>query len=268
MPIISTTLFETPTVSIYKIPTGKVSLSNWALDESTLLWKGTLKLIEQEVIEDSQEELAAGSSEIIWETGASAAAAYSKDKNADPKDKNADSKDRKDTAGLRAKIELSNVWTIPPMVGSLTSISKDFTWAEIWYNQGKVGNNGEETVVMSESKRVYRVLAQLPGSGYHQKELKPQGNSLKVQSKGLKDTKSESSELLKHQDTTADSPIQVALALEFPDSYNASSFSEALGLYKRRYLSFQEQDLDSGLAQDDSESEDFDDFVSSKAGVL
>lgn len=44
---INSNLFECSKVSVFKIPPGNISLSQWSIYESNVVWKGGLRLIEQ-----------------------------------------------------------------------------------------------------------------------------------------------------------------------------------------------------------------------------
>lgn len=167
--VISTILFESDHVIIFKIPPG----DEWDLKQTNIVWQGRLRLIEQESIQEEP------SNDII-----------------------------KPFDGLRAKIELFN--RLP---------TGDEIWAEIWYNpvcqlesDVSLANNGQETIQLKNSSRFYKIIAQLPGSGYHP---------------------------LRHN--YKDNHVQVALGLKFNDTHLAISFQESLMIYKRRFRNYEDQ---------------------------
>lgn len=173
MSVLNNTLFEAQGVSAFKIPPGTVSLSKWNPDTSNVVWKGNIRLIEQESTESP-------ASAAVFE-------------------------------GLRLKLELFNKTKLG---------LEDVPWAEVWYNpmseldnQYRIANDGEDTIRMSdESSKYYKIITQLPGTGYHPLDSKSND-------KGL--------------------VLQVALGLKFDDLYAAVSFSEALGIYRKRFRSYQ-----------------------------
>lgn len=213
MSVVSHLLFETHNVVAFKIPPGKISVSNWSKD--SIVWKGSLRLLEQEtVIEEN-------------------AAPY---------------------MGLRLKLELFNKEKLTLLLEDFTEVDNDVQWAEVWYNprdEGAPGfcvaNDGEETIEITESPKYYKIITQLPKTGYH---------PLEGESKG--------------------STLQVALGIKFEDSFSAVSFAESLGIYRRRYRTLEEkfhydkhlltlqQRIRNGLGVSDDEKEstpasDFDD---------
>lgn len=241
--IISTKLFETDGVSAFKIPPGIPTLSKWNLDNNSIIWTGNLRVIEQELITDGITDAFPLPEDSLFSEGD-----FLSQSQRIPKPYN----------GLRLKLELYNTVSIPPNVGSLTTTNKDLVWAEIWYNpaplndsdnsffginnhdmdqdvsfdsEGDLGenhtsnncsyaiaNNGEETIQTTESSKYYKIIGQIPESGYHPfdpKHLLEELGPVKV--------------------------LQVALGLKFDESFNAVSFAESLGIYKRRYRNFEDQ---------------------------
>lgn len=230
--IIATKLFETDGVSAFKIPSGSPTLSKWDLSGNNILWTGCLRAIEQELVTDSLTDALPLPNQSLFSGGD-----YLDSSRNIPKPYN----------GLRLKLELYNTVTVPPTVGSLTTTTKDLVWAEIWYNpaplkdtdnsyfginsdlgdanEGDLGvelksgssytiaNNGEETIQGTESSKYYKIISQIPESGYHPYD--PTHGSEKV--------------------------LQVALGLKFDESFNAVSFAESLAIYKRRYRNFEDQ---------------------------
>lgn len=179
MSVLSNTLFEAHGVSALRIPPGKPSLSKWKTDASKVVWKGSVRLIEQEMTEI---------------TGPSAI-----------------------YEGLRLKLELYNHSShlLPDSPDALVP------WAEVWYNpwaetsnQFCIANDGEDTIsVSAESNRYYKIVTQLPGTGYHP---------------------------WKCQSSQSGLILQVALGLKFDDAFAAISFAEALGIYRKRFNSYQD----------------------------
>lgn len=179
MSVLNNTLFEAHGVSCLKIPPGKPSLAKWNTDPSNVVWKGSVRLIEQEMTD------ASGPSAVF--------------------------------EGLRLKLELYNHH--PSLLPDQTDTC--IPWAEVWYNPVAEANNGfciandgEDTISVSpESSRYYRIITQLPGTGYHPLH-----------------TESNPSGLI----------LQVALGLKFDDLFTAVSFAEALGIYRKRFNSYQD----------------------------
>lgn len=212
--LIPTTLFEGDGVSVFVIPPGDAKMLRWdALSQNTL-WKGQIRLIEQESIKGGPDfalSLPSGLSD-------EAAAAHV------PVGRFL-SEPTKPMDGLRLKLELYNKQKVPPSVGSLTTTSKDTVWGQVWYNpvdfsreeEGLgaffIANNQEETIQMSDSAKHYKIIVQLPGSEYVPYE-NPRNNL---------------------------SQQQVALGLCFNDRTTALVFSEAISVYKRRFRNYQDQ---------------------------
>ncbi|ODV82137.1 uncharacterized protein CANTADRAFT_35300, partial [Suhomyces tanzawaensis NRRL Y-17324] len=225
--IVSTVLFESSEVVVFKIPPGPSKLAKWNLNESNVIWRGSIRLVEQEVIQEETKETRETNDNYdthiqgelltsVLENSSTSSTAVDGDHSPDP------SPDPSPPhQGLRAKIELFNTQTIPPSVGSLTSVRKDTQWAEVWYNpidriasEGiKIANNGQDTVQITESSRYYKIVAQLPQTGYHPRAIDDDDLDL----------------------------LQIGLGLKFRESYQAISFSESLNLYRRRYRNFEEQ---------------------------
>lgn len=132
--LVSSVLFKTDHATVFKIPPGSASLGNWTT--SHVVWRGSLKVIEQE-------DINAG--------------------------------DDKSARGLRLKIELANKETLNLMLEDFSEVENDSPWAEVWYNpfEGSdfgctIGNDGHDTIVTTaESAKYYKITTQLPGTGYH-----------------------------------------------------------------------------------------------------
>jgi hypothetical protein len=207
--IVSTVLFESNNVNVFKIPPGDVNLSKWNLKRDNVIWTGNIRLIEQELINDHTD---------VWDISTP----FGETNEIDPQNIPQPTL-IKPYNGLRAKLELYNKEVIPPTVGSLTTITKDVTWGEVWYNpiaadaEFLISNDGLETLQMTrESPKYYKFIVQLPGSGYHpfvDREKSEESSSL----------------------------LQVALGIKFNDSFQAISFSDSLNTYRRRFRNFQEQ---------------------------
>lgn len=188
MSIVSNQLFDTHKVLVFKIPPGEVTLPRWDTKEQNVVWKGNLRLIEEEeTIEDEIEK--------------------------EPYEL------------LRLKLEFYNADKADPLLDNIEGFDKSQVWAEAWFNpfreQGidwAIANDKDDTIKMTpESPKYYKVVLQLPGSGYHP-------FSFKMASK-------------------KQSVLQIALGLKFEDSFNAMSFSESLGIYRRRFKAFHEKFL-------------------------
>ncbi|KAM9933781.1 hypothetical protein OXX80_006598 [Metschnikowia pulcherrima] len=178
--LISNVLFECDNVSVFKIPPGTVSLKKW--DSAKIVWRGSIRLLEEEQTAASPES-----------------APYS---------------------GLRLKLELYNKKGSAAVSDHFRTAGNVLSWAEVWFNpfsesdlDYKVGNDGADTIVMTpESSKYYKIVSQLPDTGYC---------PLRREEKGFL--------------------LQVALGLQFHDSFAASSFSESLAIYKRHFRNFQEK---------------------------
>lgn len=204
--VISTVLFECKNVNAYKIPPGNVSLSKWNLLDQNIVWRGSAQLIEEEVIDDELEAFAPVPDK--WSGGDMQAHGRQGDHL---------------EQGLRLKLVLYN------NKRSSENCDEHIAWAETWYNPLSVegdeqasdkiyiANDRQETIQATESRGYYKIISQLPGSGYHPY---------------LGET---------YWDESENAPLQVALGLRFADSFDAISFSESLALYKRRFKNFEEQ---------------------------
>ncbi|KAK6456510.1 uncharacterized protein RJT20DRAFT_135262 [Scheffersomyces xylosifermentans] len=240
--IISTVLFQSTNVAIYSIPPGELSLSKWDLKESNIIWTGHLRLIEEEVIRDNVDLFASFPDALhnhnqvdasVWDDSGVHGDSHTEDVERLHGGRQQEKRPSKPFECLRAKLELYNEVVIPPGVGSLTSTKKDVIWAETWYNPSpilaedlgadeyfKIANNGQETIQMTkESSKYYKIIAQLPGSGYHP--------FTKDNVQGFDDDNG----ML----------LQVALGLKFYESFDNISFSESLNIYKRRFRNFEDQ---------------------------
>ncbi|KAK6460543.1 hypothetical protein DFJ63DRAFT_230398 [Scheffersomyces coipomensis] len=234
--LISTTLFEESNVSVFKIPPGELSISKWNLNESNIIWKGNLRLIEQEVIQDDVDLFATlpgsrlhSTDTLTWGN------TLQRVKVCD--DKFINKGPKKPYESLRAKLELYNPVTIHPSVGNLTTVNREELWAEVWYNpiassnidhdnnrddQFSIANDGQETIQMSkESPKFYKIISQLPSSGYQP----------------IQGTTAYSDSLFNEKGVL----LQVALGIKLGDSADATGFSESFNLYKRRFRNVEEQ---------------------------
>ena len=138
-------------------------------------------------------------------------------------------------------------------------IEEEFVpWAEVWYNpldkpgeNFSIAKNGEETIQLAlENCQNFKIIAQLPGSGYHPIEQHPVS-------------------------TAVESNItQIALELRFSKEEQGMSFLGALDRYHANYSSvletylYEEQlaktadlRLDSGIEDDELDDDGFGDFV-------
>lgn len=190
MSTVTNQLFDTNNVLVFRIPPGSVLVSKWDTKGSNVVWRGGLRLIEEEeIIED-------------------------------------ESKDKREAYQLlRLKIHLYNEGGSKLLLRDSQDSEQDEIWAEAWYNpfrelgiECSIANDGGEAIEMSdESLKFYKIVVQLPGSGYHPFPL--------------------------NKSSTKRSVLQVALGLKFENSFDATSFSESLGIYKRRFKAFQEKQL-------------------------
>lgn len=226
--IISTTLFEAEDVAVFRIPPGNLSLSKWDINDSNIIWRGNLRLIEEELIQDDKRVFLTGSNEAGVQSlspftlGSQLSLFHHRD---------TDDAHIKPFRGLRLKLELFNVdncLVVPPNDFGLEDTA---TWAEVWYNPLLVeqddtdiepnhyfiANNRQETIQMTpQSSKFYKIIVQLPGSGYHP---------------FLEEEQSAQDGLL----------LQVALGLKISENFAAISFSESLSLYRRRFKNFVDQ---------------------------
>lgn len=257
--IITSTLFETGGVSAFTIPPGDNSLSKWNINDSNIIWKGHLRLIEEELIPDEDEE--GGSS--LWKGSEATGDELSWFVNTDGTGPNA----QKDEPmlpyrGLRLKLELFNIRKVGLSTLGNGNAVEDVVWAEVWYNpredtgieadRHRIANNGQDTIQMTpQSSKFYRLIVQLPGSGYHPFRLADQ------------------------QGGDDEQLVQVALGLKISENFSAISFSESLSIYRRRFKNVEDQynyemrllqienklkSLSIGNASDQQESSDDDDF--------
>ncbi|GEQ71099.1 hypothetical protein JCM33374_g4780 [Metschnikowia sp. JCM 33374] len=190
--LISNVLFESDGISAFKISPGPVSLSTW--QSKPIVWKGSVRLVEEE------------QTSVTPET-----APYT---------------------GLRLKLELYNKNAQDAVSGHFRESENSVSWAEVWYNPFsgtdlayKISNDGSDTITMTpESSKYYKVITQLPDTGYY---------PLPTSEKGFL--------------------LQVALGLQFDDSFTASSFSESLSIYRRHFRNFQEKFLyDNNIGSEES----------------
>lgn len=179
--LVSSTLFQTSTAYVFKIPPGSPKLGNWTT--SDVVWKGSLRVIEQEDTEVSE---------------------------------------RSRVSGLRLKLELYNNETLNLLLEDFFRVHKEIPWAEVWYNPFLesglgfvIGNDGQDTIMTTpESSKYYKIITQLPRSGYH---------PFKPPEKGFL--------------------LQVALGLKFGNSSDSAAFSESLAIYRRRFRNYHEPAL-------------------------
>lgn len=189
MSVVSHQLFDTHNVLVFKIPPGEVSLRRWETKGDNVVWRGSLRLLEVE------------------------------------EDDNDGNSKKEPYQLLRLKLELYRKDLAEGLVDNLTEGGNESIWAEAWYNPFRelsidcsVANDGEDSIQMvPESSKYYRVVLQLPRSGYHPFSIK--------------------------RTSTKQSVLQVALGLKFEDSFNAMSFSESIGIYRRRFKAYQEKYL-------------------------
>lgn len=174
--IVSSVLFQTKSAYVFKIPPGLASLGNWTT--SDVVWKGCLKVVEQEEV---------------------------------------DVEDDSRACGLRLKLELYNHELLNLLLEVFSEVEQDTPWAEVWYNpfegsefKFSIGNDGQDTIAKSaESSKYYRIVTQLPGTGYHPFQPPEKGPLL-----------------------------QVALGLKFDNPVDSAEFSESLAIYKRRFQNY------------------------------
>lgn len=174
-------------VSVFRIPPGE-SLKVWDTSNKNVVWNGHLRFCEQEMAE----------------TGDSKASAAFE--------------------GLRLKLELYNLEVITQLLEDFVELKSDVPWAEVWYNpfketemHYKIANDGSSTITVSpQSSKCYRIVTQLPGTGYHPMEISSGTNGC---------------------------ILQVALGLRFNDEFTAILFAEALATYRRRFRNYQDKFL-------------------------
>lgn len=179
--LVSSVLFKSNTASVFKIPPGSPSLANWTTTDE--IWKGSLKVIEQEDTEVDEDERA---------------------------------------CGLRLKLELYNKVTLNLLLEDFSEVDKETPWAEVWYNPFSgsdfdyaISNDGKDTILSTpESSKYYKIVTQLPGTGYHPFQIPGKGPLL-----------------------------QVALGLKFEDLSDSAAFSESLAIYRRRFLNYHDTAL-------------------------
>lgn len=179
---ISSEVFECSDVSVFKIPPGDISMTDWNKYETNTVWRGNLKIIEEESFPEST------------------------DTDSDPHPP-ALPIDR-----IRLKLELFNNLMSGPGKRS------NELWAQVYFNPAheiKVAVNSdpeiqEETIQRTDSYRLFKIIAQIPGSQYI----------------GSKDQ---------------NECIQVALGLKFGDKIDAYTFIERLTSYKKLFQSYVEQ---------------------------
>lgn len=187
MTVVSHETFHTK-VAVFRIPPGENSLKKWNTSAENIVWKGHLRLCEQEVSD-------------AGDTAASSA-----------------------FEGLRLKLELYNPEVITQLLEDFVELESDVPWAEVWYNpfsesdmHYKISNDGSETIQVSPtSSRNYKIIAQLPGAGYHP---------------------------LDSGEDTKGCILQIALGLRFEDEFTAILFAETLATYRRRFRNYQDKFL-------------------------
>lgn len=179
---LSSEVFECSDVSVFKIPPGDLSITDWNKYEKTPVWSGHLKMIEEETFPDSIDTQLSPQYPPL------------------PIDR------------IRLKLELFNV------IGSGPSKKTQQLWALVWYNPifeiqvppGGAISNKEETIQRTDSYRLLKIIAQIPGSQY-------------IGSKNNNES------------------IQIALGLRFGDKIDAYTFIERLTSYKKLFNSYVEQ---------------------------
>ncbi|KAF3985812.1 hypothetical protein FT663_01730 [Candidozyma haemuli var. vulneris] len=190
MSIVTNQLFDTHNVSVFKIPPGDVSLSRWETKGSNVVWRGSLRLIEEEEVAEDDSRV-----------------------------------EKEPYQVLRLKLDFYNQESTGGLSDEFNELGKEHVWAESWYNpfrelgiECSIANDGGDAVKMTpESPKYYRIVLQLPGSGYHPFPQKKASEKQSV--------------------------LQVALGMKFEDSFNAMSFSESIGIYRRRFKAYQEKYL-------------------------
>lgn len=123
MSIVSNQLFDTHKVLVFKIPPGEVTLPRWDTKEQNVVWKGNLRLIEEEeTIEDEIEK--------------------------EPYEL------------LRLKLEFYNADKADPLLDNIEGFDKSQVWAEAWFNpfreQGidwAIANDKDDTIKMTQNLR-------------------------------------------------------------------------------------------------------------------
>lgn len=196
MSLLSHQIFLANHVSVFKIPPGEISLSKWNAAPENVVWQGHLRLLEQEV-EDSSSSAP--------------------------------------LQGLRLKLELYNHEKLTQVLEDFVEVENDTQWAEVWYNpfkeselHYKIANDGEDTIqVTPQSSSYYKIITQLPGSGYH---------PLNLENEGANSESATGSE-------RKGGVLQIALGLKFDDKFTAILFSEALATYRRRFRNVQDKNL-------------------------
>lgn len=132
--IVSSVLFKSESIGIFKIPPGTPSLGKWTT--TPVVWKGCIRVIEEEDTEASGDKRA---------------------------------------CGLRLKLELYNKVTLNLLLEDFSEVEKETPWAEVWYNpfahsdmEFFIGNDGQDTIESTpELSKYYKITTQLPGTGYH-----------------------------------------------------------------------------------------------------
>lgn len=198
MSVLSHQIFQADHVAVFKIPPGEILLSRWKTDPENIVWQGSLRLLEQEVELDANDS--SGEQNL-----------------------------------LRLKLELYNHEKLTQFLEDFVEVENDMQWAEVWYNpfleselHYKIANDGEDTIrVTPQSSLYYKIIAQLPGSGYHPLEC----DNFNVENEEDK------------ENTKKAGVLQIALGLKFPDKFTAVLFSEALAMYRRRFRSVQDTKL-------------------------
>lgn len=189
MSIVSHLILNLLNVLVFKIPPGEVSLRRWETKGENVVWRGKLRLLEVE------------------------------------EDDNDENSKKEPYQLLRLKLELYRKDPAEGLVDNLTEGGNEGIWAEAWYNPFRelgidcsVANDGEDSIQMvPESAKYYRVVLQLPRSGYHPFLVKRASNKQSV--------------------------LQVALGMKFQDSFDAMTFAEGIGIYRRRFKAYQEKYL-------------------------
>lgn len=129
----TTDLLECPEVCVFKIPPGNLSISQWSKLETSSIWTGALKLVEQH-LQDEDDDDGDGSFDGI--------------------------NDDLPTNRMRLKLELFNKVD-----------SQSIPWATVWYNPpADLNDNFQiETIQKTQSIRLFKIIAQIPETEYFEK---------------------------------------------------------------------------------------------------
>lgn len=192
-PIVQTIVFECDDVTAYVVDQKSRFLGN------TPIWSGSLRMIEQEAVDSDMDELEV---QVL----------------AFAESESESEMEQLPFYLMRLKVELYNETRCGKVFPS--GSRRDEVWAELWYNppseEYKCTVNGEESI-LGLGKGQFRLLVQLPGSGFH------------VLPKKLDPTSQDKASF-----------VQVALGLAFTHEVLRIRFEDTLNQYKRRYRSYEE----------------------------